>query len=297
MAKSTKKSRLGMGLETTQGLDAIFGNNLTDLIEDIQNGKVETGGKTELNINEIKPNPYQPRKQFDEKALQELADSIAVHGVFTPVLVKKAISGYELIAGERRLRASKLANKETIPAIVVDFDDEAMMEIALLENVQREDLNAIEEALGYQKIIEKLGMTQEQLAKRIGKSREHVTNMLRLLKLPESIQKMVLDGQLSMGHVRALLSVNNEEDMVLIAKKAIKEKLSVRKVEAFVKELNEPKKKKVEKESDPVMEDLSCRLQDKFQTKVKIDPKQIVISYHGVDDLNRILEILGCLDE
>lgn len=292
-----KKSRLGAGLGSTQGLDAIFGDNLTDLIEDIQNGKVETGGKTELNISEIKPNPYQPRKQFDEKALQELADSIAVHGVFTPVLVKKAISGYELIAGERRLRASKLANKETIPAIVVDFDDEAMMEIALLENVQREDLNAIEEALGYQKIIEKLGMTQEQLAKRIGKSREHVTNMLRLLKLPESIQKMVLDGQLSMGHVRALLSVNNEEDMVLIAKKAIKEKLSVRKVEAFVKELNEPKKKKVEKESDPVMEDLSCRLQNKFQTKVKIDPKQIVISYHGVDDLNRILEILGCLDE
>lgn len=292
-----KKSRLGIGLGSTQGLDAIFGDNLTDLIEDIQNGKVETNGQTELNINEIKPNPYQPRKQFDEKALQELADSISVHGVFTPILVKKAVSGYELIAGERRLRASKLANKETIPAIIVDFDDAAMMEIALLENVQREDLNAIEEAIGYQKIIEKLGMTQEQLAKRIGKSREHVTNMLRLLKLPESIQKMVLDGQLTMGHVRALLSVNNEEDMVLVAKKAIKEKLSVRKVETLVKEMNEPKKKKVEKESDPVMEDLSHRLQDKFQTKVKIDPKQIVISYHGVDDLNRILEILGCLDE
>ena len=297
MAKSTKKSRLGMGLETTQGLDAIFGNNLTDLIEDIQNGKVETSGTVEIDVNEIKPNPYQPRKQFDEKALQELADSIAIHGVFTPILVKKSIQGYELVAGERRLRASKLAQKETIPAIVVDFNDEEMMEIALLENVQREDLNAIEEALGYQKIIEKLNMTQDQLAKRIGKSREHVTNMLRLLKLPEVIQKMVLDGQLSMGHVRALLSVQNEEDMILLAKQAIKEKLSVRKVEALVKELNTPKKKKEAEEIDPVIEDLNLRLQNKFQTKVKIDPKQIVITYHGVDDLNRILEILGCIDE
>ena len=297
MAKSTKKSRLGMGLETTQGLDAIFGNNLTDLIEDIQNGKVETSGTVEIDVNEIKPNPYQPRKQFDEKALQELADSIAIHGVFTPILVKKSIQGYELVAGERRLRASKLAQKETIPAIVVEFNDEEMMEIALLENVQREDLNAIEEALGYQKIIEKLNMTQDQLAKRIGKSREHVTNMLRLLKLPEVIQKMVLDGQLSMGHVRALLSVQNEEDMILLAKQAIKEKLSVRKVEALVKELNTPKKKKEAEEIDPVIEDLNLRLQNKFQTKVKIDPKQIVITYHGVDDLNRILEILGCIDE
>ena len=297
MAKSTKKSRLGMGLETTQGLDAIFGNNLTDLIEDIQNGKVETSGTVEIDVNEIKPNPYQPRKQFDEKALQELADSIAIHGVFTPILVKKSVQGYELVAGERRLRASKLAQKETIPAIVVEFNDEEMMEIALLENVQREDLNAIEEALGYQKIIEKLNMTQDQLAKRIGKSREHVTNMLRLLKLPEVIQKMVLDGQLSMGHVRALLSVQNEEDMILLAKQAIKEKLSVRKVEALVKELNTPKKKKEVEEIDPMIEDLNLRLQNKFQTKVKIDPKQIVITYHGVDDLNRILEILGCLDE
>ena len=297
MAKSTKKNRLGIGLETTQGLDAIFGNNLTDLIEDIQNGKVETSGTVEIDVNEIKPNPYQPRKQFDEKALQELADSISIHGVFTPILVKKAVQGYELIAGERRLRASKLAEKSTIPAIIVDFNDEEMMEIALLENVQREDLNAIEEALGYQKIIEKLNMTQEQLAKRIGKSREHVTNMLRLLKLPEVIQKMVLEGQLTMGHVRALLSVQDEEDMILLAKQAIKEKLSVRKVEALVKELNTPKKKKEKLDTDPVIEDLNLRLQNKFQTKVKIDPKQIVITYHGVDDLNRILEILGCLDE
>lgn len=291
-----KQNKLGKGLEAA-GLTAIFGDNIDTLLDDIQNGKVETGSRLEINVDEIKPNPYQPRKQFDEKKLQELADSIAIHGVFTPILVKKSIQGYELIAGERRLRASKLANHKTIPAILVDFDDEAMMEIALLENVQREDLNAIEEAQGYQKIIEKLNMTQEQLAKRIGKSREHVTNMLRLLKLPSEIQKMVLEGQLSMGHVRALLAVENEEDMILLAKQAIKEKLSVRKVEQLVKTLSQPKVKKKTEEKDPVYEELSHRLQDKFQTKVQVDPKQIVIQYHGVDDLNRILEILDCLDE
>ncbi len=291
-----KQNKLGKGLEAA-GLTAIFGDNIDTLLDDIQNGKVETGSRLEINVDEIKPNPYQPRKQFDEKKLQELADSIAIHGVFTPILVKKSIQGYELIAGERRLRASKLANQKTIPAILVDFDDEAMMEIALLENVQREDLNAIEEAQGYQKIIEKLNMTQEQLAKRIGKSREHVTNMLRLLKLPSEIQKMVLEGQLSMGHVRALLAVENEEDMILLAKQAIKEKLSVRKVEQLVKTLSQPKVKKKTEEKDPVYEELSHRLQDKFQTKVQVDPKQIVIQYHGVDDLNRILEILDCLDE
>lgn len=291
-----KQNKLGKGLEAA-GLTAIFGDNIDTLLDDIQNGKVETGSRLEINVDEIKSNPYQPRKQFDEKKLQELADSIAIHGVFTPILVKKSIQGYELIAGERRLRASKLANQKTIPAILVDFDDEAMMEIALLENVQREDLNAIEEAQGYQKIIEKLNMTQEQLAKRIGKSREHVTNMLRLLKLPSEIQKMVLEGQLSMGHVRALLAVENEEDMILLAKQAIKEKLSVRKVEQLVKTLSQPKVKKKTEEKDPVYEELSHRLQDKFQTKVQVDPKQIVIQYHGVDDLNRILEILDCLDE
>lgn len=288
-----KKEKLGTGL------DAIFGGDISSILEDIQQGKAEgvSSSAQEIKVSEIKPNPYQPRKQFDEKSLAELSESIKIHGVFTPILVKKAVQGYELVAGERRLRASKLAEKDTIPAIVVDFDDEAMMEIALLENIQREDLNAIEEALGYQKILEKLDMTQEQLAKRIGKSREHVTNMLRLLRLPDVIQKMVLDHQLSMGHVRALLGVSNEEDMILLAKQAIREKLSVRKVEQLVKLLNKPVVKKEEPEDDLIYEDLNVRLQNKFQTRVKINPKQIVISYHGVDDLNRILEILDCLDE
>ncbi len=294
-----KKKALGQGIErAAQGLDAIFGDDISALLEGIQHGEVDTGNQaTEILLDDIKPNPYQPRKQFDEKKLQELADSIAIHGVFTPILVKKAVKGYELVAGERRLRASRLASKTTIPAIVVDFDDQMMMEIALLENVQREDLNAIEEAMGYQKIIEKLNMTQEELAKRIGKSREHVTNMLRLLKLSNEIQQMVLDQQLTMGHVRALLAVENEEDRLLLAKQAIQEKLSVRKVEELARKLHEPKKQKTEKAVDPIYQELAHRLEDKFQTKTTIDDKQIVIRYHGVEDLNRILEILGCLDE
>lgn len=284
-----KKSRLG------KGMNEIFGSDISALLEGIQNGSVDHGqSTTELNVSEIKPNPYQPRKQFDEKSLKELSESIATHGVFTPILVKKSVQGYELIAGERRLRASKMANLEKIPAIIMEFDDQQMMEIALLENIQREDLNAIEEAMGYHKMIEKLGITQDQLAKRIGKSREHVTNMLRLLKLPKSIQQYVLDGKLSMGHVRALLACDDEERMETIAKQAIKDKLSVRKVEELVKA--KPKQVK-EEETDPIFEGLQTRLQNKFQTRVKLDKKQITISYYGTDDLNRILEILDCLDE
>ena len=280
-----------------QGLNAIFGEDITGILEDIQHGNLEAGsGKVELSVNEIMPNPYQPRKQFDEAKLQELANSIQSHGVFTPILVKKAVKGYELVAGERRLRASRLANLEKIPAIVVEFDDQQMMEIALLENIQREDLNAIEEAQGYQKVLAKLNYTQEELAKRIGKSREHVTNMLRLLKLPKEIQQYVMNKQLSMGHVRSLLTLDSEEKMELIAKQAIKEKLSVRAVESLVKKIDENKVIK-KKEVNTGLVAMEERLQSKFQTKVRLDEKEIVIHYHGNDDLNRILEILQCLDD
>lgn len=293
-----KKERLGQGLgdiSKSNGLESIFGSGLDSILNDIENGNSDHSA-IELNIHEIKPNPYQPRKQFDEQKLKELSESIALHGVFTPILVKKSVSGYELIAGERRMRAAKMANLETIPGIIVEFNDQQMMEIALLENIQREDLNAIEEANGYQKIIDNLHYTQEELANRIGKSREHVANMLRLLKLPKSIQSYVLTNELSMGHVRALLSVSDESQMLEIAKTAIKEKLSVRKVEELVKNLGQskPKPSKVE---DPRYTELSNRLMNKFQTKVKLDEKQIVISYDNVEDLNRILEILDCLDE
>ncbi|MEG0519594.1 MAG: ParB/RepB/Spo0J family partition protein [Erysipelotrichaceae bacterium] len=285
-------SRLG------KGLSAIFGEDISEVLDDIQQGRSEVGsGKLELSVDEIKPNPYQPRKDFDDDRINELSDSIKLHGVFTPILVKRSVIGYELITGERRLRASKLAGKETIPAIVMDFDDQQMMEIALLENIQREDLNAIEEANAYEKLIKKLDYTQEELATRIGKSREHVANMLRLLKLPESIQKYVIHKDLSMGHVRALLSLSSDEEMIEIAKKAIKEKLSVRNVEQLVKQTHQPFHKEIKKEEDAGLTNVKMILQDKLQTQVKIDHKQIMIQYQDVNDLNRILEILGCLEE
>lgn len=282
-----------------KGLNAIFGDRIDDVLEDIQQGASEEyhAAKTEIPVAEIKPNPYQPRRQFDEKKLQELADSIALHGVFTPILVKKALQGYELITGERRLRAAKIAGKTTIPAMIMEFDDQQMMEIALLENVQRENLNAIEEAQGYEKLMQKLGYTQEELAHRVGKSREHVANLLRLLKLPQRVQGYVVNQQLSMGHVRALLGLKDQELIEEVAQKAIQLHLSVRAVETMVKNMNEPQQKSAPQPHDPALTPIEHRLQSKLQTKVKVDAKQITIAYHGTQDLNRILELLDCLEE
>ena len=293
MAKKENNARLG------KGLSAIFGEDVSNVLEDIQQGKSEVheDSKFEVDVKDVKPNPYQPRKHFDDDKIQELADSIKLHGVFTPILVKKAVKGYELITGERRLRASKLAGLKRIPAILMDFDDQQMMEIALLENIQREDLNAIEEAQGYEKLIKKLGYKQEELAHRIGKTREHVANMLRLLKLPASVQQHVVNNELSMGHVRALLSLKDPKLMEEVAQKAIQLHLSVRAVETLVKNMNEPKPEPVKKERDVNLDQVEKRLQSRFGTKVKIDEKQIVIKYHGNDDLNRVLEMIGGLDE
>ena len=291
MAKKDQ-SRLG------RGLSAIFGEDVTSVLDEIQQGKTEVEGskKSEIEISQIRPNPYQPRRSFDETKLAELAESIKTHGVFTPILVKVAVQGYELIAGERRLRAAKLAGLKTIPAIIVEFDDQQMMEIALLENIQRQDLNAIEEALGYEKLIQRLSYTQEELAKRIGKSREHVANMLRLLKLPQTVQQHVVEGRLSMGHVRALLSLKDPQRMEEVAEKAIALHLSVRAVETMVKNINQPKVE-VKKEKDIHLQAVEKKLQRKFQTKVKIDQRHIAITYVDQDDLNRILELLNALDE
>ena len=206
------KSRKGLG----KGLDSIFGTNVEQFLDDIQNNGKEVPGRREIEIaiDEIRANPYQPRKEFDEKALQDLSNSIKVHGIFTPLLVRKSqAKGYELIAGERRLRAAKLAGLTVVPAISVEFTDEEMMEISILENVQREDLNPIEEAAAYDSLIKRLGYTQEKLAERVGKSREYCANMLRLLKLPQDVQQLVSEKKLTMGHVRPLLSLKDEDEM------------------------------------------------------------------------------------
>ena len=281
-----------------KGLSSIFGQDVSKVLDDIQNGdmEVESQQQSKIPVDEIRPNPYQPRKVFNDEALKELSSSIKQHGVFTPILVKKSIQGYDLIAGERRLRASKLAGLEDIPAIIVDFNDQEMMEIALLENIQREDLNVIEEAKAYEKLIQRLGYTQEQLAHRVGKSREHITNLLRLLKLPEDVQEYVVNKQLSMGHVRALLGLKTEASMRKVAKQAIDQGLSVRKVEQIVKDTNN--KKTIEKPKEDIyVKAAKEKLQEFFQTSVSISKNAISIHYENKEDLNRILELLNLVEE
>lgn len=253
-----------------------------------------------LPLEQIRPNPYQPRKIFEPEALAELAQSISEHGVFQPILVKKSsVHGYELIAGERRLRASKLAGQSDIPAIIVDFDDQQMMEISLLENIQREDLNAIEEAKAYERLIQSMNYTQEQLAKRVGKSREHITNTLRLLKLPETVQQAVVEKKLSMGHARALIPLKDEKLIEQIANKAIAQGWSVRRMEQAVREALEAKAR-----PEPVMEEdnlfvreASRQLEDFFQTPVKISSHSVNIHFENDADLTRILEKLSLIEQ
>lgn len=292
------KSRKGLG----KGLDSIFGTNVEQFLDDIQNNGKEVPGRREIEIaiDEIRANPYQPRKEFDEKTLQDLSNSIKVHGIFTPLLVRKSqAKGYELIAGERRLRAAKLAGLTVVPAISVEFTDEEMMEISILENVQREDLNPIEEAAAYDSLIKRLGYTQEKLAERVGKSREYCANMLRLLKLPQDVQQLVSEKKLTMGHVRPLLSLKDEDEMYDVAIHIMKEKMSVRDVEKYIRELNgqDNKKKKDKVEKDPVVLDLEHRLSEKLATQVEIGKNKMTITFHDTKDLNRILEILDCLDK
>ena len=284
---------LGKGLE---GMGNVFGVSIDEMLDEISSGSGENGS-VKLPIDKIRRNPYQPRKTFDEEKLQELAQSIKEHGVFQPILVREAIEGYELVAGERRLRASKIAGLNEIPAIVVKFDEQQMMEISLLENIQREDLSPIEEALAYEELINKLDYTQEKLAHRLGKSRSNITNMLRLLKLPKELQDEVKKGKLSYGHARALLSLDDEKRMIELAEKTIKEGLSVRELEKLVATKEDKETKKKEEKKDPFFEDVRHRLENNFATKVDISKKAITIHFNGTDDLNRILEKIGMLED
>ena len=222
-----KKRALGRGLEQLFNTDNLNMEHIEKQIYE-ETSKEEI---VELNLKELRPNPYQPRQVFDEDALKELSSSIKEHGVFQPIIVKKSIKGYDIIAGERRFRASKLAGLEKIPAIIRDFTDEQMMEIALLENLQRENLNAIEEAKAYQSLIKNLNLTQDSLSKRVGKSRSHITNMLGLLRLPNEVQKLINDKKLSMGHARVLSKLENNDQIIELANKIVEEGKSVREAE------------------------------------------------------------------
>lgn len=285
-----KKKALGRGLEelfSTEVLD--FDTFESNIMKNATTNEIQ-----DIPINEIRPNPYQPRKSFNEEALRELSESIKNHGVFQPIIVKKGIRGYDLIAGERRLRASKMAGLDKIPAIVKDFSDDEMREIALLENIQRENLTAIELAWAYKGIIDNLDIRQEDLALRIGKSRSHITNTLGLLNLPEEVQKMILNGELSMGHARVLSKMEDESKITDLAKKIINEGLSVHEIEEISKD--EEIKKRVpitRRERNTDYTNIENELKDILGTKVKVDNKKINIYFENVNDLNRILEIMN----
>jgi len=273
-----------------KGINALFTNMESDQEETVQ----------EISLKDLRPNPYQPRKTFDESAIRELKESIMEHGILQPIIVRKSIKGYEIVVGERRFRAAKEAGLTAIPAVVRDLSDQQMMELAVLENLQREDLSPIEEAQAYQSLIEHLHITQEELAKRLGKSRPHIANLMRLLTLPIVIQDLISENKLSMGHGRALLGLKKKEKMKPLAEKIVKEQLNVRQVEQLVQQLNEhvsretkaPKKEK----KDVFIQERESVLREKLGTPVVIKQQKkkgkIEIEFFSKDDLERILELL-----
>ncbi|PGS54409.1 ParB/RepB/Spo0J family partition protein [Bacillus sp. AFS041924] len=253
----------------------------------------------EIELKELRPNPYQPRKVFDETAMLELTQSVIEHGILQPIIARKSIKGFQIVAGERRYRAAKNAGLNTVPVIVRELSEEQMMELAVLENLQRDDLNPLEEAEAYQTLIEQLHLTQEQLAKKLGKSRPHIANYLRILTLPNSVQKMVEQGTLSMGHGRALLGLKRKGLIEGTALKVIEKNLSVREVEALVNDLNENVSRETPKKNlnkNIFFSEYEDMLQEKFGTSVKIksakDKGKIEIQFFNKEDLERILSII-----
>lgn len=286
MKEESKRRALGRGLEELFSIEDInYGNLEEKIMETVHEEEIQ-----ELPLSELRVNPYQPRKTFNEESLNELAESIKEHGVFQPIIVKKSIKGYEIVAGERRFRASKLAGKETIPAIVRNFTDEEMMEIALLENIQREDLNPVDTAISISNILQVKDMTQEEFSKKFGKSRSYITNLLGLLNLPKSVQELVKNGKLSMSHARCLSKIDDEEKVINLANKIIKENLNVRDIE---KMLSKKDDKKVIKEKNEKFRMYEDAFSDTIGNKVRISNKKIEISYNSMQDLNRIMEILN----
>ena len=287
-----KKKALGKGLEE------LFSSEVLDF-DTFESNIMETAEENdikEIPVSEIRPNPYQPRKTFNEEALNELAESIKNYGVFQPIIVKKGLRGYDLIAGERRLRASKIAGLTKIPAIVKEFTDDEMREISLLENIQRENLTAIELAWAYKGIIDNLDIRQEDLAQKIGKSRSHVTNTLGLLNLPKSVQEMILNGDISMGHARVLSKMDDDAEVIKLADRIVHENISVHELEDISKKDDIKKRMPINKRinnNNYNYSQVEDELKDILGTNVKINGKKISIYFENVNDLNRILDIMN----
>lgn len=262
----------------------------------------DKGAETIVRITQIEPNREQPRKNFDEDALQELADSIKQFGLLQPILVQDRKTYYEIIAGERRWRAAKLAGLKEVPVIIRDYTAQEIVEISLIENIQREDLNPIEEAQAYKRLLTEFNLKQDEVAERVSKSRTAVTNSMRLLKLCDEVQQMIIDDMLSTGHARALISIEDPEEQYTIAQKVFDEKLSVRDVEKLVKNLNKPEKPKKNAKTDSsldvVYQDVAEKLKQSLGTKVEITSKgngvgKVEIEFYNHDDLDRIIELLS----
>jgi len=282
----------GLGKGLGKGLDALLPKIDKEEKEEI----IE-----EINIKDCKPNPYQPRKVFDAEAIEELKQSIIEHGILQPIIVRKTIKGYEIVVGERRYRAAKAANLTKVPVVIRELTEQQMMEFAVLENLQREDLTPIEEAAAYQLLIEKLNITQEELAKRLGKSRPHIANHIRLLSLPSKIQELITEGQISMGHGRALLGLRKKEAIPGVVEKVLKDGLNVRQLEQLIQQLNNPvprETKKPVQEKDIFIKAQETNLRERFGTTVHIkqtknkDKGKIEIEFFSNEDLERILEML-----
>ncbi|MBR4618138.1 MAG: ParB/RepB/Spo0J family partition protein [Bacilli bacterium] len=282
-----------------KGLEELFNSEPLDFSK-VEEKIIKSTPKDEIikvKLSELRSNPYQPRKIFDEDALQELASSIKEHGVFQPIIIKPSIKGYDIIAGERRVKASLLAGLEEIPAIVRDFNDEEMMEIALLENLQREDLTCIEEANAYKKIGETLNLTQEELAKKVGKSRSYITNTLGLLKLPAETQKLINEHKITAGHAKVLSKLEDNYKIKELTDRIITEGISVRELEHITSSPEDYARKnkitKTKEKKENVYAYLEDSISDKLGTKVKIKNNKLEISFTNSNDLNRLLEIMN----
>ncbi len=288
MNEQPKRRALGKGLEELFNIEDISYEKLEEkIINQATKEEIE-----EIPLDEIRPNPYQPRKTFDEESLEELKESIKEHGLIQPIIVKRSIKGYEIIAGERRARASRLAGLKTIKAIVKDYNDDEMMQIAILENLQRENLNAIEEAEAYRALQQKLNLNQEQIAKKVGKSRSYITNMLGLLSLPEHTKKLVTENKITMGHARVLSKMEDSEKINDLADKIANEDLSVRIVEDISKSKEYQKRNKINHSSSTEHLSLQQDLSEFLGTKVKLTKNKIEINYTTEQDLTRILDIM-----
>lgn len=286
-----KRKALGKGLEQLFNSEQI---NFDKIEQNIVESTSENDIK-HIPVSEIRSNPYQPREHFDEDALNELAESIKEHGVIEPIIVKKSIHGYELVAGERRTKASVIAGVKTIPAIVKDFTDEQMMDIAILENIQREDLSPVELAVGFQNYINHTGLTQDEIAKKFGKSRSYITNLLGLLRLPKSVIEQINRGKISMSHARVLSKLEDDDLILTLAERVVSDDISVRELEKLCSIGDISKKQPITRNKvKPLKFSIyESVMRDKIGTKVQINKNKIVIPFDSEGDLGRILEILN----